>query len=97
MPKRKVLIGVTIARGIVTTKNSRGGEISRPAERIDLKPGQVFDFTEDEIDEIESTNPGALSASAEASLDDGTVTSPEVVAKKTGGKKAAASKADENL
>lgn len=97
MPKRKVLIGVTVARGIVTTKNSRGGEISRPAERIDLKPGQVFDFTDDEIDEIESTNPGALSSSAEANLDDGVVTAPEVVAKKTGGKKAAASKPDENL
>lgn len=81
MPKRKVLISVTVARGSVVTKNSRGGEVHRPAERIDLKPGQIFDFTEDEIADIMAGDPGALAESVEVALTDSTVTAGEVVAK----------------
>jgi hypothetical protein len=97
--KRKVLIGISLARGVVVTKNSRGGEVHRPAERLDLKPGDVFDFTEDEIDDIKATHgEGALSDSAEANLDDGEVKAAEVVSKTAAkGKGKGAKAAEETL
>lgn len=68
MPMRKLNVAVSVARGVVTTKNSRGGETHRPKERRDLKAGDVFDFTQKEIDDIVATY-GEEALSTEASVD----------------------------
>lgn len=86
MPKRKVLIAVSVARGIVSTKNSRGGETHRPEERIDLLPGQVFDFTAEEIEDIEAAHDKPFDDKVEVEISDEVVTSAEIKAKKPGKK-----------
>lgn len=34
--------------------------VQRKGERVDVKPGQPFDFTEDEVNEINAINPEYL-------------------------------------
>lgn len=98
MPIRKLLISVTVARGDVVTKTANGGERHRPEQKFELKPGDVFDFTDDELADVTAGyGEGAVSETGEASLESGQLVSTEVKgSKKTGGKKTgAANKQDE--
>lgn len=70
MPKRIIVNSIIIARGVVTTKNSRGGEIHRPKERFELKPGESFDFTDAELEDIMATTPESVTTKAEVDIDD---------------------------
>lgn len=97
MPIRKLLISVTVARGDVVTKTAGGGERHRPEHKFELKPGDVFDFTDDELaDVIAGHGDGAVSETSEASLESGEMVAPEVKGtRKAPGKKAAAANKDE--
>lgn len=54
MPKREVVQSITLGRG---------------NKRIQLKYGQVFDFTDAELAEIMKVNPNAVSAKVTVDLD----------------------------
>lgn len=58
MPKREVIQSITLGRG---------------TERIHLTTGQVFDFTDEELDELMQANPGAISKHTTIDLDAGDV------------------------
>lgn len=61
MPKREVIQSITIGRGIKTVEvNGKKTQVCK--ERHELKPGQLFDFTEEELAEIERDNPNAVSS-----------------------------------
>lgn len=90
--RRKVLIGVTVSRESFTKLNRRGVEVKK-AKPINLKPGDVFDFTQEEVDEIEAGSPGALSAEGSVDLDSG-----DVKGEKGAGKgKAKTAKTDDSI
>ncbi len=72
MPKREVVQSITLGRGIKTVEID-GKKVERPKELFKLKPGQVFDFTKEELAEIEAANPNALSKTTTVNLDDGDV------------------------
>lgn len=54
MPKREIIQSVILGRA---------------DKRISLEPGQVFDFTDAELDEIMAVNPNAISAKVTINLD----------------------------
>jgi hypothetical protein len=58
MPKREVVQSIVLGRG---------------TERIQLTTGQVFDFTDEELDELAQANPGAISKHTTIDLDVGDV------------------------
>lgn len=58
MPNREIVQSITLGRG---------------KERISLSPGQVFDFTDEELEELEQSNPDAISTKTVIDLDEGDV------------------------
>lgn len=58
MPKREVIQSIVLGRG---------------TERIHLTTGQVFDFTDEELAELNAANPGAISKHTTIDLDAGDV------------------------
>jgi hypothetical protein len=83
MIKREVVESVTLVRD---------------GKRVCLSTGQKFDFTEEEVEQINAASPKALSATSVVDLDTGDADlkkqgddAPLVPAKKAAGKKAAES------
>jgi hypothetical protein len=72
MPKREVLQSITIGRGKVQDgvdpRTQKPIYISK--ERIKLRPGQVFDFTDEEIEYLERVAPNAITSKVTVDLDD---------------------------
>jgi hypothetical protein len=56
MPKREVIQSITLGRG---------------TQRLNLTTGMVFDFTDEELAEIEASNPQALSKTTTVDLSEG--------------------------
>lgn len=74
MPKREVLKNITLGRGKLVEapngeKDGRGKPRMVPEQRIDLTVGQVFDFTAEELRQIEGADPEALSTKTTINLD----------------------------
>lgn len=70
MPKREVLQTIIIGRGREQDgKDAKGRPVFKMKERIKLVPGQVFDFTDEELAEIVKTSPNAVTSKMTVDLD----------------------------
>jgi hypothetical protein len=69
MPKREVLQRIILGRGVKTVTDRKGDKVDVMAERIVLKPGQVFDFTDEELKQIMATSPNAVTSKVTIDLD----------------------------
>jgi hypothetical protein len=71
MPKREVLKSIILARGkpeeVPGEKDGRGRPLM-VSPRIELTVGQVFDFTDEELRQIEKTDPSAVSKNTTVDL-----------------------------
>lgn len=67
MPLRTPIQTITVAREVVTSKDEKGKDIK---QRVAVTPplNEPFDFTDDEIAQIEAMNPNALSIMATVDL-----------------------------
>lgn len=74
MPKREVLKSITLGRGKLvedaTRKDGRGKPFKVHEQRIELTVGQLFDFTEEELRQIESSDPDAVSNKTVVNIDE---------------------------
>lgn len=74
MPIREVLKSITIARGplveVPGEKDGRGQPRKVASERHELKVGQKFDFTVEELEQIMATDPDAVSNQTVVTIDD---------------------------
>lgn len=70
MPKREILQTIILGRGTKTIKSPDGKtEQTIPEKRLELKPGTVFDFTEEELADVMTANPNAVSSKTTIDLD----------------------------
>lgn len=77
MPKRTVLKSITLGRGKLvedkSRKDGRGNFVKVPEQRLELTIGQVFDFTEEELRQVTSVDPDAVSSTMVVNIDDNDV------------------------
>lgn len=70
MPKREVLQSITIGLGKVEDgKDLRGRPVYRSEQRLKLRPGQVYDFTEEQLEYLARVAPNAVTSKMTVDLD----------------------------